>query len=330
MKSLPRLGLVGATGLTGQVFLSIAEKSGLPGPAPRCFASEATAGQTLTFRGQSIPLNALGPGCFADLDCVVFATSAGVSREWAPQAVASGAWVVDKSSAFRLDPGVPLIVPEVNPQHLPAAGPCIIANPNCSTIQLVVVLAPILAALGLKRVIVSSYQSVSGAGKSGTAQLEAEIAGRLPSNPAFPRPILGNVIPQIGPLESDGYCEEESKLMAETRKILDRPDLAITATTVRVPSFVGHGEAVLIETERPTSVAALHELLSGAPGVELHPEAADWPDPLSVAGRDPVAVGRVREAFCDGHSFWLWIVGDNLRKGAALNAWQSVGLLYKV
>jgi aspartate-semialdehyde dehydrogenase len=257
----------------------------------------------------------------------LFSAGADVSRRFGPVAARAGAVVIDNSSAFRMEPDVPLVVPEVNP-HAAARHHGIIANPNCSTIQMVVVLKPLHDAFGIKRVVVSTYQSVTGAGKKGSDQLEDEVAGRPLRKRAFPHPIAFNILPHIDVFGEDGYTKEEIKMVRETVKIMEA-DIPVTATTVRVPVRGGHSEAVNIEFHRAADPAAVRELLAHAPGVIVEdlPSENRYPMPLDAHHRDEVFVGRIRRDTTVPHGINLWIVADNVRKGAATNAVQIAELL---
>ncbi len=326
-----RLGLVGATGLVGSAFQSLLGSRAMPIDELRLFASQASAGRQASFGGRSHELRRLEAGCFDDLDLVFFSAGAEVSRTWAPRAVAAGAHAIDNSSAFRMSPEHPLVVPEVNGELLRALDrPAIIANPNCSTIQLVVALAPLARDFGLRRVQVATYQAVSGAGRAARAELESQTsslldgggAGRAPE--AFPHPIAFNCLPHIGPFNGGGYCDEETKIMRETRKILALPELAISAFTVRVPTLNGHGEAVWVSlAERPSERQVL-DTLDRAEGLELvrqeRPES--YPHVRQASGRLPVYVGRVHRDASDPRTWLMWVVADNVLKGAAYNALQ--------
>ncbi len=318
-----KIAILGATGAVGRTMLSCLESTSIPVESLRLLASPRSAGTRLTFRGRDIEVEAVASGSFAGIDLALLSAGAGPSGEWAPVAATSGAWVIDNSSRWRMDPNVPLIVPEVNPEAFPRRRG-IIANPNCSTIQLVVALAPIRARFGLRRVVVSTYQSASGRGQTGIRALEEEIRDGHAATPAFPKRLLGNVLPQVDVFLSDGYTREEEKMVGETRKILGEPDLPVHPTCVRVPVSVAHSEAVYLETDEPVSVEEARRVLAAAPGIRLADDPAHgvFPTPLEAAGTDPVWVGRVRADRCDPCALHLWVVADNLRKGAALNAVQ--------
>ncbi|MBX3463474.1 MAG: aspartate-semialdehyde dehydrogenase [Planctomycetes bacterium] len=326
------VAIVGASGAVGQDFLAVLAARQFPLRSLRLLASPRSAGQRLSFRGESLPIEALGPDSFAGIDVALFSAGSAVSREHAPRAVRAGAVVVDNSSAFRLLPEVPLVVPEVNPAAI-AAHRGIVANPNCSTILLVLALWPLHRAAGLRAVVVSTYQAASGAGQQAMRELREGTAAalrgeRLPPR-VLPQTLAFNLFPQVDVFQPDGYTREEDKLQFETRKILGLPDLPVDATCVRVPVERCHSESVAVQLGRPLPVAAARDLLAGAPGLELVDDPAQqrYPMPLPMAGRDPVAVGRIRagRVFAPGLTFWL--AGDQLRKGAALNAVQIAELL---
>src|SRR5690606_16602900 len=257
-----------------------------------------------------------------EVDYALFSAGGDRSREWAPIAAEAGAVVIDNSSAWRTDPEVPLVVPEVNADALADRPRGIIANPNCSTIQVVVALKPFLEAAGLKRVIYTTFQSVSGAGEAGKAALRSEVSGDRPEKSPFTRTIHGNAVPQIGDFDEQGWTGEETKMRNETRKILSVPELHVSATCVRVPVEVGHSVQVTIETERDLTRARAEEALRAEAGVVFADDAASFPTALEVAGRDEVFVGRLRADPDLPNTFHLWVVADNLRKGAATNAVQ--------
>jgi aspartate-semialdehyde dehydrogenase len=269
----------------------------------------------------------LSEGCFRSLDLVLFSAGASVSREWAPRAVEQGALVVDNSSAFRTDPEVALVVPEINAQTLPKP-PAIVANPNCSTIQMVMALKPLHDRFGLKRVVVATYQSTSGAGRRAMNELEEGTAGflsgREPPPEKFPHPIAFNLVPHVDDFLADGYTREEAKMVNETRRILGLPDLSVTPTCVRVPVFRGHSEMVWASFQTRVDPGEARRALEGFPGVVVQddPGKRRYPTPRSAAGQDPVYVGRLRRDLSDESALVFWVVSDNLLKGAALNAVQ--------
>jgi aspartate-semialdehyde dehydrogenase len=322
-----RIGIVGVTGLVGRTFLSALPLYGFDQAEVYGAASQRSVGQRIPFRTGELVVESIESLLQKKLDAVFFSAGAGVSREWAMRFAEKGIWVIDNSSAWRLEPGIPLLIPEVNPHHL--NGSRLIANPNCSTIQLLVALAPLERALGLERVLVSTYQAVTGTGQKAVAQLLSERQGEPVQEPAYPYPIDLNCLPQCDVFADEGYTKEEWKIVHESRKILDRPDLAISATAVRVPVLGGHSESVYVTLKKPASVEDIRALLSAAPGVVVQDEPATrtYPMPRYVGGQDQVYVGRLRRDPNDPRAFWMWIVADNLRKGAATNALQIAQLL---
>lgn len=326
------IGVLGATGLVGRTFLRILEERSFPVGELRLLATPRSEGKTIPFRGEDIPVHAVADDSFAGMDLVLSCANDHVSREMAPVAARAGAVVIDKSNAWRMDPGVPLVVPEVNPEDA-RLHDGIIAGPNCSTTQLVVALAPIHRVNPITRIIVDSYQAVSGTGGSAVQELQdqthAWAEGEEISSAVYPHQIMMNVLPEIGSFSANGYCSEEMKLVNETRKIMHAPDIAISATTVRVPVEIGHSEAVHIELTRPMSAEDVRDVLSNAPGVCVvdDPSRSMYPLPLSATGRDEVFVGRIRSDISHPQGIAMWIVSDNLRKGAALNAVQVAELL---
>jgi aspartate-semialdehyde dehydrogenase len=321
------VAIAGATGVVGGTVRAIIEERGFPVGELRLLASARSAGRALPFRGTEVRVQELGPGSFAGVDLVFFAAGGSVSREFVPQAVAAGATVIDKSSVFRQDPTVPLVVPEVNADHL-VAHTGIIATPNCSTIQMVVALKPIYDRAGIERVVVSTYQAVSGSGQQGIAALTAQTrewaAGQPVEQQFYPYQIAFNVLPHIDSFLPSGATKEEQKMVDETHKIFADPEIKVTATCVRVPVFGAHSEAVNVQTRQKLSAGEARELLAGAPGVVVvdDPAHLEYPLPLDAEGKDPVYVGRIREDVTITNGLDLWIVSDNLRKGAALNAVQ--------
>jgi len=321
------VAVAGATGVVGGTVRAILEERDFPVGELKLLASARSAGRTLSFKGAEVEVQELGPGSFDGVDLVFFAAGGSVSTEYAPQAVAAGATVIDKSSVFRQDPGVPLVVPEVNAAHL-AANTGLIATPNCSTIQMVVALKPIYDAAGIERVVVSTYQAVSGSGQGGIAALNAQArqwaAGEPVEQQFYPHQIAFNVLPHIDTFLPTGSTKEEQKMVDETVKIFGDPDLKVTATCVRVPVFGAHSEAVNVQTRTKLSAAEAKELLAAAPGVVVvdDPAGLQYPMPLPAEGEDPVYVGRIREDVTIANGLDMWVVSDNLRKGAALNAVQ--------
>lgn len=316
-----RVAILGATGAVGRTMLRVLEERAFPVGEIVPLASERSRGARLPWRGREWELRVPEAGIFRGCDVALFSAGAARSREWAPVAAREGAVVVDNSSAWRMDPEVPLVVPEVNARRIADRPRGIIANPNCTTIQLVVALEALRRAAGLKRVIASTYQAVSGAGNRGVDALRAELAGRSPEATPFPAPIAGNVIPSIGPRGGSGWTEEEEKIRNESRKILELPTLTVAATCVRVPVEVGHSVSAAVELERPLPVEEVRSALAAMPGLALVEEGRD-PLPRDAAGTDPVQVGRLRIDPDLPQVVHLWIVGDNLRKGAATNAVQ--------
>jgi aspartate-semialdehyde dehydrogenase len=318
------VALLGATGAVGRTMLRVLAERRLPVERLTLLASARSAGERIRWGGRQWEVAVPGPGAFRGVDFALFSAGADRSREWGPRAAEEGAVVVDNSSAWRMDERVPLVVPEVNGAAARERPLGIVANPNCSTIQMVVALEAIRRAAGISRVVATTFQSVSGAGETGREALRAEAAGRPAEGSPFTRVIAGNVIPQIGELDAEGWTAEERKMMAETRKILGLPDLPVSATCVRVPVDVGHSVQVLVETERELSAAGAREALSAFPGVRAAEGGAEFPTPLAAAGHDEVFVGRIRRDPHLPRTLHLWVVADNLRKGAATNAVQIV------
>ncbi|HTY38532.1 MAG TPA: aspartate-semialdehyde dehydrogenase [Bacteroidota bacterium] len=316
------VAVVGATGLVGRTMIRVLEERHFPVNRLLPLASERSVGKQVTFQGKPVNVEKLTAEKFKGIQYALFSAGAGVSKEFAPHAAAAGAVVIDNSSAFRMDDGVPLVVPEVNP-HQAFNHKGIIANPNCSTIQMVVVLKPLHDRFTIKRVVVSTYQSVTGAGQRAVAQLEDEVAGRPLREKKFPHPIAYNCLPHIDVFFDDGYTKEELKMKLETKKIMEA-DIPVTATTVRVPVMGGHSESVNIEFEKPCSVKEVRELLKSAPGIVVQddPSSNLYPMPLTAFDKDEVFVGRIRMDETVAHGINLWIVSDNIRKGAATNAVQ--------
>jgi aspartate-semialdehyde dehydrogenase len=322
-----KLAIVGAGGVVGQKLAELLQERRFPVKELRLLATARTAGSSLAFNGRELPIELAEPERLDGLDIVFFAAPADVSLRLAPEAVRRGAVAIDKSSAFREDPEVPLVVPEVNGRVL-RGHRGIIASPNCSTIQMVMVLKPLEDLSPLKRVIVSTYQSVSGTGREAVDELRRQSRDVLDGRPVqarvYPRQIAFNLLPHVDDFTDGGYSKEEMKMVSETRKILGRPDLAVAATTVRVPVEVGHSEAIWIETERPISPAEARAALARMPGVvvEDDPLRGVYPTPVDAAGRDEVFVGRIRRDLTSDRGLVFWVVSDNLRKGAASNAIQ--------
>ena len=325
MKSV---AVVGASGAVGDVMIRLLEEREFPLSSIRFLASKRSAGKSISFAGKSHPIEPISPASFEGVDIVLSSTPASISLEYSPIAAKAGAVVVDNSSAWRMDPSVPLVVPEVNPGAI-ARHKGIIANPNCSTIQMVVALKPIHDAFNIRRIVVSTYQSVSGAGQSGLSELWDQTAARVEGKPSvppskFPHPISFNCIPQIDDFLPSGYTKEEMKMVLETRKILDDNSIDICPTCVRVPVLYSHSESILVETERPITPALAREVWATAPGLTVvdDPASRSYPLPDSAHGYDDVFVGRIRQDLSRPNALLFWCVSDNLRKGAALNAVQ--------
>jgi len=327
MEKRYNVAVVGATGLVGRTMTQVLEERNFPIETLTLLASARSVGTEIMFKGKQIKVQELKPESFSGIDYALFSAGASVSKEFAPKAVQYGTIVIDNSSAFRMEPDVPLVVPEVNPDDA-FKHKGIIANPNCSTIQMVVVLKPLHDVFKIKRVVVSTYQSVTGAGKKGVNQLEDEIAGKPLRERKFPHQIAYNVLPHIDVFMDDGYTKEEHKMMNETKKIMGA-DIPVSATTVRVPVIGGHSESVNIEFERPCTVKEVREILEKAPGVVIqdNPESNTYPLPINAYGKDEVFVGRIRKDPTVPSGINLWIVADNVRKGAATNAVQIAQLL---
>ncbi len=330
-RSLPerplRVVVLGATGAVGQELLALLSERQFPVAELILLASPRSAGQTVEWKGQTLTVQPVSAAAFEGVDLVLASAGGSVSKQWAPLAAAAGAVVIDNSSAFRLDPAVPLVVPEVNPEAaFEHSG--IIANPNCTTILLTLALAPLAARRPIERVVVSTYQSASGAGARAMEELRelsrTVLEGGEPVSAVLPHSLAFNLFLHNSPLQANGYCEEELKMLNETRKIMGLPDLRLSATCVRVPVLRAHSEAVNIQFREPFPVEEARSLLAAAPGVELieNFETNRFPMPTDVTGRDLVAVGRIRQDLSDHHALELWLCGDQIRKGAALNAIQ--------
>jgi len=333
-KGTYNVALVGATGVVGREMLSILEQRKFPVKSIRLLASERSAGEKIRFAGKEEPVKVLDEKSFASIDIALFSAGGSLSERFAPIAASQGAVVIDNTSAFRLNPEVPLVVPEVNAEAIADyQARKIIANPNCSTIQLVVALKPIADALGIERVVVSTYQSTSGAGQQAMNELAEQIQAMYNHKDilqnVFPHQIAFNCIPHIDVFLDDGSTKEEAKMVLETRKILGDEDLRITATCVRVPVFYSHSESVNVQTKKAASVADLKKLLAQSPGIIVCDDPAKnlYPMALESTGQDAVFVGRIRRDDSVDKGFNLWVVADNLRKGAALNAVQIAEIL---
>jgi aspartate-semialdehyde dehydrogenase len=322
------VAIVGATGAVGERMCRLLEERNFPVASIKFLASSRSAGKSVSFRGESRLIEELSTQAFTGIDIVLSSVPASVSRQWSPRAAEAGAVVVDNSSAFRMDPDVPLVVPEVNPHDvLKHRG--IIANPNCSTIQMVVALKPLHDVARVRRVTVSTYQSVSGAGMKGLYELESQTAAQvngsaIPAPSKFAHPIIGNCLPHIDEFLPNGYTKEEMKMVNETRKIMGDPTIDVSPTCVRVPVPFCHSESIMVETERPVTPEEARAIWSDAPGVTLldEPAARRYPLAALAAGKDDVFVGRVRADLSRPNSLLFWCVSDNLRKGAATNAVQ--------
>lgn len=321
-----RVAIVGATGIVGQTQLGILEERAFPVSELLPLASGRSAGQTVRFRGEDVLVQEATPEMFTDVDFVFFAATGELSKTLAPEAVKRGAVVIDKSNTWRMDPRVPLVVPEINPEAVDSHEG-ILSCPNCTTIGFVMALEPIRRLAGIRAVTVTTLQAVSGAGKDGAEELAQQAAadqrGEAGVARTFPRPIYNNVLPLCEKFREDGYSTEEMKLLDETRKIFSEPDLDVAMTCVRVPVQVGHSCTILVETERPISPEEARAALAAFPGVRVvdNPPANVFPTPLDAAGGDDVLVGRIRRDLTSDR-LWLWAVVDNLRKGAATNAVQ--------
>ena len=323
------IAVLGATGAVGRTMLDVLAEREVPVDRLVLLASARSAGRTMRWKGGTCEVAAPTPELFRTVDYALFSAGGDRSREWAPVAAEAGAVVIDNSSAWRTDPQVPLVVPEVNAAAMADRPKGIIANPNCSTIQCVVALKPFLEAAGLRRVIYTTFQSVSGAGEAGRETLRNELKGEQPKQSPFSRPIRANAIAQIGDFDAEGWTGEETKMRQETRKILSQPDLQVTATCVRVPVEVGHSVQITIETERDLTRAQAVEALRAESGLIFAEDAAAFPTPLDAAGRDGVFAGRLRTDPDLPRTFHLWVVADNLRKGAATNAVQILEALVR-
>jgi aspartate-semialdehyde dehydrogenase len=327
-----RVAILGATGLVGHEFLRVLEERRFPIAELRLLASDRSAGARLTFQGEELPVEKATPSSFRGIEFALFSAGGDVSKALAPAAAAAGAVVIDNSAAWRMVPAVPLVVPEVNPADA-YSQTGIIANPNCSTIQMVVALNPLHQVNPLQRVIVDTYQSVSGTGREAVEELDVQTRQLLAGEPieprVYPHQIAFNVLPHIDAFLDNGYTKEEWKMVQETRKIMHLPDLPVSATTVRVPVPVGHSEAVHAEFAHPMSAAEARQILAHAPGIYVidDPASSHYPLASYAAGRDEVFVGRIRADASHPNGLAMWVVADNLRKGAALNAVQIAELL---
>jgi aspartate-semialdehyde dehydrogenase len=328
------VGIVGATGAAGQELLRLLEARRFPVGSLRLFASARSAGRTLEFSGRTIPVEEARPGIFAQLDVAFFAAGGPVTRALAPDAVKAGCLVIDKSSALRMDPDVPLVIPDINPEAL-RSHKGIIASPNCSTAVALMGLWPLHRRFGLRRYIAATYQSVSGAGAEAVRELEAQVVAHAKGAPlprrVMARQIAFNVIPQVDHFGANGYTGEETKMMLESRKIMGLPQLPVSVTCVRVPVVRAHSVAINAEFERPVSVAEAREAVASFPGAQLvdDPAHGEFPTPLDFSGKERCGVGRIRLDTALPNGLALWVTGDNLWRGAALNALQIAELMVR-
>jgi aspartate-semialdehyde dehydrogenase len=323
-----RIAVVGATGMVGRIMLQVLEERNIPVSELIPVASAKSAGTLISFKGKQYPVVGMVQAVSLRPDVALFSAGGNTSLEWAPKFAEVGSYVIDNSSAWRMDTAIPLVVPEVNPDAL-NSGSRIIANPNCSTIQLVVALWPLHKVFGIERMVVSTYQSVTGTGKRAAEQLDSEQAGTPLANGPYAHPIHRNVIPQCDVFLENGYTKEEMKVVHESRKIMGLPNLRVTATAVRVPVTGGHSEAVNVRFAKPASVVEVKTILAKAPGVIVQDDPAHsvYPMPRNSEGKDAVFVGRIRKDESEDNAINLWVVSDNLRKGAATNTVQILELL---
>jgi aspartate-semialdehyde dehydrogenase len=329
-----KVAILGATGAVGTEILELLASRNFPVSQLKLLASSRSAGKTMEFKGESIPVEIVSDRSFDDIDIVLASAGGSTSKELAPKAVSAGAIVIDNSSAFRMQPDVPLVVPEVNPQAA-KSHQGIIANPNCTTILMAVALYPLHQHQPIKRVVVSTYQSASGAGARAMEEVKQQaraiLEGKEAETNIFPYPLAFNLFPHNTPINDLGYCEEEMKMVNETRKIFNAPDFCLTATCVRVPVLRAHSEAINLEFKEPFTPTQAKSILSQAPGVKI---VEDWqanyfPMPVDATGKDEVLVGRIRQDISHPCGLELWLCGDQIRKGAALNAVQIAELLVK-
>lgn len=332
MSNLSRVAILGATGAVGTELLELLENRNFPLSSLKLLASARSAGKTLTFKGEQLPIEVVSDRSFDDVDLVLASAGGSTSKQWATTIVNAGAVMIDNSSAFRMNPTVPLIVPEVNPQDL-KSHQGIIANPNCTTILMAVAIYPLHQVQPIKRIVVATYQSASGAGARAMEEVKIQSAailrGETPKAEILPYPLAFNLFPHNSPMTDNSYCEEELKMLNETRKIFNDSQIRVTATCVRVPVLRAHSEAINLEFGHPFPVAKAKEILSNAPGVKI---VEDWqknyfPMPMEASGKDEVLVGRIRQDISHENGLELWISGDQIRKGAALNAIQIAELL---
>ncbi|OKH28484.1 aspartate-semialdehyde dehydrogenase [Chroogloeocystis siderophila] len=327
-----RIAILGATGAVGAELLDLLASRNFPVASLKLLASPRSAGKSLPFQGENIVVEAVSDRAFDNVDIVLASAGGSTAKAWAAKAVAAGAVVIDNSSAFRMEPHVPLVVPEVNPQAA-ARHQGIIANPNCTTILMTVAVWPLHQVKRVQRIVAATYQSASGAGARAMEevkiQAQAILNGETPVAEILPYPLAFNLFPHNSPLNDLGYCEEEMKMVNETRKIFNDQNIRVTATCVRVPVLRAHSEAINLEFETPMSVQEAKEILQNAPGVQIIEDwqANHFPMPIEATGRDPVLVGRIRQDISHPHGLEIWLCGDQIRKGAALNAVQIAEVL---
>lgn len=334
-KKTYNVAVVGATGAVGMEMVRMLQDRKFPVKNLRLFASDRSSGKSLNFNGKNVNVEVLKPEAISDLDVAIFSAGAAISKTYAPLFEKKGVFVIDNSSAWRMNPEIPLVIPEINP-HVLSKDKKIIANPNCSTIQMVLVLKPINELSPIKAVRVATYQAVSGAGGKGIRDLDEQSRAwaegkEIPPSQKIPHQIAFNLVPQVDVFEDNGYTKEELKMANETRKIMELPNIGISALCVRVPVFRSHSEAVWVETEKPLTVQEVQEALKTAPGVVLQddPKKSIYPMPIHAEGQQTTYVGRVRQDLASPNGISFWVVSDNLLKGAALNAIEIAELLVK-
>lgn len=332
MKKNLKVGLVGATGMVGQTFVKLLEETHFPVEELRPFASEASLGKSISLQGKSYPIQILKDKCFVGLDVVFFSSGDDISAEWAPKAVADGAFAVDNSAAFRMDDSKVLCVPEVNSHLLHKNKPAIVANPNCSTIQLVVALKPLVEKFGVERVHVATYQAVSGAGQAAYDELLEQTKKALNQQTIEPQNFLHqiafNLIPQVGSMGANGFCSEEIKIIKETKKILGQPQLPVSAFTVRVPVLNSHSEVAWVRLPKKISREEFVGALKAQVGLQV--VESSYPMPKDCSNKNPVYVGRIHQDLDDPQTWIFWVVADNIRKGAAWNGLQIASELFDI
>lgn len=327
-----RVAILGATGAVGTELINLLEERNFPVSILKLLASERSAGQICSFKGESVVVEAVGDRSFDDVDIVLASAGGTISKAWASKIVDAGAVMIDNSSAFRMDPNVPLIVPEVNPEAA-ATHTGIIANPNCTTILMAVAVWPLHQVQPIQRILAATYQSASGAGARAMeevkVQAKAILAGEDPPTDSFPYPLAFNLFTHNSPLDDQGYCQEEMKMVNETRKIFNEPDLRVKATCVRVPVLRAHSESITLEFDQPFEVSKACDILKTSPGVKFVEDWANnyFPMPIDASGQDDVLVGRIRQDISHESGLEIWLSGDQIRKGAALNAVQIAELL---